>query len=369
MPTISGSGQSFICSDTDCPLCGGTTTINIAPPVRPAARPTIVPPPAPPSLSYAERNTINSVVDIASSSSEEGVFRARANCACEACKHMRREGSSLRESVVHEYSYEPGAWTPKRLPRDPDNFFFGVELETDRRPSGNGLTNQYAAGMRRPDRFWVAKRDGSVSGPEFASYPATMGYWKSHYDDFAEMFRMLVHAGFRSHDGGNAGMHVNVSKVAFNDGSHLARFMHLVHYSHNWSLIMSQRTNGQAGQWCGLNEWNTYSEMLYRADAVMSDGRYYSNKYSAVNTPVGEARVEFRLPRGTLRIDRFFKNLEWTAGMVEFTRGMASHIEAVPENFMSWVEDNVSTYPNLFSFLNERASGLVLAARDVNVRN
>ena len=373
------SSNLFTCNDPTCPLENGaprplfattnrdiplseffsTTTNN---PVR-AERPpeTIVR-----QFSSSERNTIRDTLNIAATVEEEGRFTPRRNCSCESCKHMRAEGSSLRPSVVHEYSFEPTAWTPKRLPRDPMNWFIGVELETDRRPS-NSLSNQYAAAMKRPDRFWVAKRDGSVSGPEFASYPATMTWWKEHYEDFAEMFRMLIHAGFRSHDGGHAGMHVNVSKIAFDSGEHLARFMHLIHYSHEWSLIMSQRTSGQAGQWCGLGEFSNYNEILTRANAVMNDGRYYSNKYTAVNTPNGESRIEFRLPRGTLRIDRFFKNLEWTTGMVEFTREFTNRVEAVPSTFMSWVADNVTKYPNLFSFQNERSSGLVLAAESVNL--
>jgi hypothetical protein len=45
-------------------------------------------------------------------------------------------------------------------------------------------------------------------------------------------------------------------------------------------------------------------------------------------------RVEFRAPRGTLRLDRFMAKLEWVAAMVEYTRDATRR--PVPGAFTQW---------------------------------
>jgi hypothetical protein len=356
--------QEFSCHNSACELCGGT--FRPTPRPNPLADIDFSTDVRPRPVTLAERQTINTHLDFATADSDETRIPARRNCDCEPCKYNRNEPSDVRESVVQSYSYEPREWTLKSLPGDIYNYHLGVELETDRRRTGGvSLSNGIAASLKRPARFWIAKHDGSVTGPEFASYPATLSWWNEHISDFADMFKMLLHSGYRSHEGGAAGMHVNISKTAFDDGNHLGRFMRMIYYSANWSLIMSQRTSHQAQQWAGLTgEYPDDAAVFTRARQVMGGQSYYSNRYTALNTPNGEQRLEFRLPRGTLRIDRFFKNLEWTAGMVEYTRAITDIGDITPERFMSWVGDNVTRWPNLFSYLNEKSEGLLLAAND-----
>jgi hypothetical protein len=54
-----------------------------------------------------------------------------------------------------------------------------------------------------------------------------------------------------------------------------------------------------------------------------------------------------------LRLDRFYKNLEWTVGMVEYTRDNKVR-GCSPAPFMQWVDANKAQYPNLDSFINEK---------------
>jgi hypothetical protein len=243
----------------------------------------------------------------------------------------------------------------------------GVELETDntnRRYNyrDNYVPNEMACGMAKPKNFWVTKHDGSVSGPEFASNPATLAWWDMHRDDMEEMFRMLLHAGFRSHDGGHAGMHVNVSKEAFDSPEHLARFLRIIHVLPEWSIIMAQRTMQQANQWAHFDRDLANDRVrLEHLAGRMLDDEYCISKYNAINSPQYQRRLEFRLPRGTLRVDRFFKNLQWTKGMIEYTRNLRSLNTATPKRFMAWVEKNASAYPDLSSFMGEKREKLVAA--------
>lgn len=344
---------------------------------------------------------------------EEGLgeFQTRDECRCEACKIVNPvygDRTKLTPARVHNYSYKPRTWNPKAAKDDPDLYFFGVELETDNYVSGGArdrfgrmtyrqdsmVSNAYAAAMRNPKNLWLPKTDASVTGPEFVSHPATLKYWMQHRAALKKMFVMLLHAGFRSHDNDNAGMHINISKVAFDDADHLYKFITLVHFSPVWARRMAQRTQSSMEAWAKvdmggnkqlrreLSLWamktNGIDPYLYVADidgtsfwrhnqtvpnpAYTSLRRPYVDRYTAINIPEGESRMEFRLPRGTLRVDRFMKNLQWTHGMIEYTRtcGVAA---ARPAAFMDWAMDNKRKYPDLAAFLVERAPRLRTAVR------
>jgi hypothetical protein len=295
---------------------------------------------------------------------EEADYQKPVTCPCETCKLERFEGSKLRSSVIHTYDFSPaGSWKKKSAgPGDPFDYHLGVELETDAHAVTEGrgevwsnVLPEFAADMRRPKNLWVPKRDGSVTGPEFASHPATLTYWQHHRDELEDMFRMLLHAGYRSHDNDNCGMHVNISRNAFDGPPHLFRFLTLLHANPEWSLRMSQRSRASADQWAQMD---SLEDPTRRAKAShKSFGRDYPDnghgKYQCLNTPYGQPRFEFRLPRGTLRIDRFFKNLEWTVGMIEFARD-AKVKDCVPVKFMDWVWHNDLRYPDLAAFIKEK---------------
>lgn len=305
-----------------------------------------------------------------------------AGCTCETCKLARFEGSAIRNAVVHAYSYRPRQWRMNKVANDPYDYFLGVELETDNYktdPASGGrirsqFTNEQAADMRRPKNLWMAKRDGSVSGPEFVSHPATLAYWQKNKAGLAAMFQMLVHAGFRSHDNDHAGMHINISKNAFSDSRHLYRFLSLIHGNAAWSLKMSQRTNSSAEQWASLSYLADETRRQTEVDRIMPDSnatyapwnRGSSHRYQALNCPSGQSRFEFRLPRGTLRLDRFMKNLEWTVAMIEYSR-THSLAQMKSLDFMRWANlgPQAEKFPNLVAFLGERFPTTVLSTTTV----
>ena len=295
-----------------------------------------------------------------------------AGCRCETCKLARFESSTIRGAVVHAYSFRPRTWKLNKVANDPHDYYLGVELECDNYlMDRNGsrvrssFSNEQAADMRRPKNLWLAKRDGSVSGPEFVSHPSTLAYWAKHEVQLREMFQMLVHAGFRSHDNDHAGMHINISKNAFADSAHLYRFLTMVHGNVEWSLKMSQRTASSAEQWASVTYLQDEERRQREVENIMPDHvsswnrPRSSQRYQAVNCPPDGHRFEFRLPRGTFRFDRFMKNLEWTVGMVEYSRtGVVA--DMTPTKFMRWVVDTQATvYPNLVKYIAQRFTGYV----------
>ena len=284
-------------------------------------------------------------------------FDDETKCGCTACKTRRREPTTNRYGQVHRWNYTPRRWTVKRLTGDTFPYAMGVELETS--AHGDALWQEAVVGLRRPKTLWFCKYDASVSGPEFVSHPATLTYWKSKAPQLQEMFSLLVHAGYRSHDGGEAGMHVNIDKSAFTDARHLHRFLTFLYANPDWTLEVSQRHSGHMNQWAAMRHYT-----LGHAERMLSTSGYSpTSKYSIVNAPDYQKRLEFRLPRGTLRLDRFYKNLEWTAALIAYTRPVTDpyRLALRAPSFMQWLRDYGTTYENLINFTNERGQQLTSA--------
>jgi hypothetical protein len=219
-----------------------------------------------------------------------------------------------------------------------------------------------AVSMASPRGLWHAKHDGSVSGPEFASQPATLAYWQAAKPHLSEMFRSLLHGGVRSHDGDTCGLHVNIGTDAFADASHLERFAALVCANPRWSVRMAQRTHESMSHWARFDALSTADRRRTWAQQVFAWGYASQDRYTVLNAQ-NRGRIEFRLPRGTLRVDRFFAKLEWTAAMVEFTRDAAN----VPQvsAFVHWCEQRPTEYPALLAFIRERFAGRLAATGGV----
>lgn len=213
------------------------------------------------------------------------------------------------------------------------------------------VTPEEIVSMARPRGFWHAKSDSSVTGPEFASLPASLDWWYSRRSQFEFMFTTMLHAGVRSHVGDHCGMHINISMTAFADAAHLSRFAQLVNGNKTWAKSMSQRTH-ESMHWGKVGEHPF--DYAYTIDSwarrMMTAGYTDTDRYSALNGSCGGGRLEFRLPRGTLRIDRFYKNLEWTHSMIEYTRQFGDVNAAT---YMRWVM-GLDRYTDLQNFLVER---------------
>jgi hypothetical protein len=247
------------------------------------------------------------------------------------------------------------------------------------------ITADEAISLAGPRGFWHAKHDGSVSGPEFASQPASLAYWRSQKPRLTAMMKSLLHGGVRSHDGGSAGLHVNIGSDAFSglvseplgsstrwdsarlewvpvaegetvtrvrrNADHMFRFLTLVTVNPRWATRMAQRTHEQVQSWARFDRYDTSDARRLAASDWARNGQTGYDRYTVVNLS-NEGRIEFRLPRGTLRVDRFFAKLEWVASMVEYTRSAdnAPNVAA----YTSWVQAHASEYPALVVFMRER---------------
>lgn len=337
-----------------------------------------------------------------------------AACDCPTCERKRGLASSIHSGVIHSYSSQPrGGWSPRRTPAELAEGrmapTFGVELETavanpfygvpdlagqPQRPNvydyadrysdpayvaaaeaynaaygewttrnrahhrreaarieaiGN-LTAEEAVSVASPRGLWHAKHDGSVSGPEFASQPATLAFWRSQRNALSGMCKALLHGGVRSHDGDTCGLHVNVGNDAFGDADHLYRFATLMVVNPRWTTRMAQRTHDSIQHWSRFTPLADAATRRAWAAEVVRRGSAYQERYSVLNAQ-NPGRIEVRVPRGTLRVDRFYAKLEWIASLIEYTRDASRPVRI--SDYMRWAV-GTGEYPELARYFGER---------------
>lgn len=280
----------------------------------------------------------------------------RASSPCPACR--KRGGEALVPGTIHGYGSQPsGGWRPRRVGEaDATAPTFGVELETQRLPGRDvtRLTGEEAAHVAQPRGHWYPTADGSVDGPEFASQPATLDYWRSIAGPVGSFMRTLIHGGLRAHDGAySCSMHVNIGADAFDGAEHLARFIRVATMNPRFSTRMAQRTHRQVAQWARFDVYPDMDACTRHASSFMRYGESDTGHGAAVNLE-NRGRVEFRVPRGTLRLDRFMAKLEWVAAMVEYSR-TATRVSV--GGFVAWVMARPSDFPEFVAMMGELTPG------------
>lgn len=284
---------------------------------------------------------------------ETAACRASAT-PCAACR--KRGGTPIVAGIVHHYGSEPrNGWVARYADGEmPGTPTFGVELETQTASGRDSLalTGGEAAAVASPRGHWHAAQDGSVDGPEFASQPGTLAYWRSIAPGVSTFMRTLIHGGLRSHDGRySCSMHVNIGQDAFADADHLARFIRLATVNPRFTTRMAQRTHSQVAQWARFDRFPDMAACEGAAFRYFSRGvDNYADHSDAVNLG-NYGRIEFRAPRGTLRLDRFMAKLEWVAAMVEFTRSNTGRMSVGA--FVAWVNGRAAEYPEFIRMMGD----------------
>lgn len=265
---------------------------------------------------------------------------------CDKCKHLytRRKLNrtykckfcenflKYREPfVVHNYSYNPTAmkyYNDNDTSYDGRNFSgIGVELEVDQSGERDDMSEMT---VKLLNEEVYCKHDGSLDkGFEIITYPHT-------YESFKKMnwehtMRELVLNGYRSHDSGNCGLHVHVSRDKFTRDT-LAKIIYF--YEKWWDdiLMFSRRSADRADRWASKYMSTASLEYCYTVVDKYNDKNNHSWRYHAVNLQK-HATVEFRLMRGTLNYKTFMSSIEFVLKIVE----NASRVTDI-DNLSQWLD-------------------------------
>jgi hypothetical protein len=219
---------------------------------------------------------------------------------------------------------------------------FGVELELDAR---HGMDDIHTAWSNtKLSQYSILKEDGSISGLELVTMPATLAghLGPLEWDEFCETMRPQA----RGHHGRGNGIHIHANRrtistltlgkiLVFNNREDNAPFLQMI----------AQRDINAHVSWCAIKPFDY--------DTIGKSGKNpnVTGKYSIVN--VLPNTVEFRMFNASLLPERIHKNVEFVAAMIAWCR-VASARKLWISEFITFVHRNRVMYPNLNRFISER---------------
>ena len=254
-----------------------------------------------------------------------------------SCDDRRRQYSEYVKS--HDYKPDPRFWGT-------GNYYLGFELEIE------DTDNNYTAGAELaflsmnpiPNRKYrgYLKTDGSLDcGFEIVSHPHTLEEYQKNFP--WDMLTKLKRLQFRSWNTSTCGLHVHVSRTAFNDDDHQIRFIKLIYDNQR----QVQRIAGRSTNYASFSDaGKIIPKVKYKNQ---SNGRYAAVNVEPENT------LEVRVFKGSLHIPRVLSGLEFVQSVVEYTR----ELKIIPKDkpfswvrYVGYVSSNNDKYPNLFETIN-----------------
>lgn len=208
--------------------------------------------------------------------------------------------------------------------------YFGVELESENIGSWvSDILHELAN-----DRIGHAEQDGSLnSGIEFITQPATLSAWRGSFGERIREYMQAVKANGGSFNANTCGAHVHVSRTAFDDDNHLARFAVFMTHNPEFALAISGRNS--------LHQW-ARTDKHVRGELRRNVKNKTGNRYSAVNLS-NPNTVEIRIFRGTNDFAEIIGAIEFINALIEYTRDInASDVIAgalLADTFIIWLNE------------------------------
>ncbi len=253
-------------------------------------------------------------------------------------------------NLIEDYSYKP---VPVFLGETSDNLYLGVELEVD---SGNSYESAISISNKFSDVY--LKRDGSLeTGFEIVSHPATLHYHKYGLG-WEYIMNICTDNNMKSHDTSTCGLHCHVSRLFFGDtldeqDLHIAKLILLVNkFWDNYIVPFSRRNITQLDRWAAkpnvtILDTDTEAEII---DKVK--GTRYKGRYQGINLE-NSYTIEFRIFRGTLKLNTFIATLQFVDCICRFAKSMKlSDIYTV--NCSDLFSGKGKDYPELIEYLKSK---------------
>ncbi len=260
---------------------------------------------------------------------------------------------------IHDYSYKP---TPRFYGGVDENAaFMGVELEADGAGEDGNNARKVLDIANDPYRVLYCKHDGSLSGGfEMVSFPCTLEWHMTKFP-WKSILKKVRSMGYRSHDSGNCGLHVHISRRAFgaNPEEQDINIMKLLFFFEKfWTKMVrfSRRNEPQLQRWAkryGMKR--TPEELLNTAKG--------SERYYAVNL-CNAKTIELRLFRGTLKYSTFMATLQFCHELVRVLKSMTVD-EVANLGWIDFVTKVDPVYTELGAYLERR--GLASEPMTTNV--
>jgi len=241
---------------------------------------------------------------------------------CESC----RPDDDESDDELDSYGYKPAPVFGTTGDDDGTTCYvggeltMGVELEMDK---GNGV-NPCVRELRDCSPRIYCKHDGSLSnGIELVTHPGTLA-WHMTRLPWKELCNIGLSYGFKSHDAGTCGLHVHVGRLELGDTGVARKYTVakiIVLMDRLWDELwrFSRRSN---------NHWSARTEVIHRLHdsttvqraVKLCETQALRDRYVALNLYNNDT-IEFRLFRGTLKVDTIFATLQLVQNLCEYAMG------------------------------------------------
>lgn len=276
---------------------------------------------------------------------------------CDSCGSDYRESREHRHrcsesevSGVYYYSYKPKAIFYGR-----DKYHFGIELEMEAPDESDALSDGVQIIKSRLGERVYLKEDSSINyGFEMVTHPHSLQEFQTNFD--WSTLGVLSKVGWRSWETSTCGLHVHVSRTAFERNHnrvnrHQLAFIKFVYDNERPVQALAGRVSGYA-------KFGDKGRLVTKLEEGIGDGHF-----SAVNTEP-EDTLEIRVFRGSLNPTRVLAGIEFVHAAIEHTRHMKVEPKKKPmawTKFISYVTANEELYPHLVEKLES-----VLSVRNPN---
>lgn len=249
------------------------------------------------------------------------------------------------DNEIEEYSFKPDPIFYGEGTR-----FFGVELEVDcaGKDDDNAARIKGQANLRCEHIY--CKSDGSLDdGFEIVTHPMTLDY-HLHDMPWAAILHEAVRLGYKSHMTSTCGLHVHVNRDSLGESRDeqeevIERILFFVE-THWAELFTFSRRSSYS-----MNRWAARYGIEKTGKAILDKAKKGSaGRYAAVNLCPYQT-IEFRLFRGTLKLNTLLATLELVNHIIDIALTMSEE-EIEQQSWSDFVQ--TVTEPELIQYLKER---------------
>lgn len=249
------------------------------------------------------------------------------------------------DTEIEEYGYKP-----EPIFYGEGSRFFGIELEVDFGGKDEDNARRIKAQANTRCENIYIKSDGSLDdGFEIVTHPMSLGY---HMNEmyWEDVLHEAVRLGYRSHMTTTCGLHIHVNRDAFGDNRDeqekvIERILFFVELHWNELFIFSRRSQHTMQRWAARYGIEKTGKAILDKAKKGNTGRYAAINLCPYQT------VEFRLFRGTLKLNTLFATLQLVNRICDVALFMSEDEIAAQSwrDFVMTIEE-----PELIQYLKER---------------
>ena len=226
-------------------------------------------------------------------------------------------------NAIAEYHHNPIDFIKRKSIKDRENesLFFGVELEVS---TSDSQVVDRASTFVADNLYCRLEKDSSIPnyGFEIISDPMTFKKWEERKNKISQVFQELINNSFVSHNarGSNCGLHIHASREGLGntEAEQENTINNIILITENFKKELQQFSRRKDFGWCHFFNDDTESNAELNINKIKEE-KGNKGRYQVINVQNSKT-IEFRLCRGTLKVNTFFASLQLFYNIIEMAK-------------------------------------------------